>query len=203
MTTPPPPFNPSQTVERIREIIVGRQLDRLEERVSRLEIPGSPTAPGEIEDRLIATEARVEALQESVHRIADSVREETQRRNYLQHEEVQRLAAQIQQVAATHPQAPNNPSISQLEQKLGRWLTDWQGSFHRHLEGREQQLAFKLRDELAQLRAWTETRIATLEAQMPDTHAINERFNRIAAAAQALADCAKTQTIPSTPAFPS
>jgi len=35
MSTHPPLFNPSQAVERIREIIVGRHLERLEERIER------------------------------------------------------------------------------------------------------------------------------------------------------------------------
>lgn len=37
MSTPQSPFNPSRQVERIREVLVGRQMARLEQRVDRLE----------------------------------------------------------------------------------------------------------------------------------------------------------------------
>ena len=78
MSPTPSPLNPSQTVERIREIIVGRQterLERLEQRVIRLEtgVPPAAAAPAptaRLEDRIFAHEAQLEALKENVHRLA-------------------------------------------------------------------------------------------------------------------------------------
>ncbi|MGL4400689.1 MAG: hypothetical protein ACRCXD_12530, partial [Luteolibacter sp.] len=67
------PLNPSQAVERIREIIVGRHLERLEQRVVRLESASAPAplfSPPDalLEDRMFASEARVEALKENLRR---------------------------------------------------------------------------------------------------------------------------------------
>ena len=98
MSPTPSPLNPSQTVERIREIIVGRHLERLEQRVVRLESTGiTPAVAPDVEDRLFANEARLEALQENVNRLADSTREATEQRLLQYRQETQRLAAQIQQ----------------------------------------------------------------------------------------------------------
>lgn len=46
MSTPTSPFNPSRQVERIREILVGRQMATVERRLSRLEHRVAPPADG-------------------------------------------------------------------------------------------------------------------------------------------------------------
>lgn len=67
MSPTPPTLNPSQTVERIREIIVGRHLERLEGRITLLEsaaetVEEGPACLDRLEDRMLVSEARVEAL---------------------------------------------------------------------------------------------------------------------------------------------
>lgn len=197
MSTTQSPLNPSQTVERIREIIVGRHLERLEQRVARLETTGGP-APAQtsplVEDRLFASEARIEALQQNVSRLVDSTREVTEQRLFQYREETQRLAAQIQQVAAMKSSEAHGPAINQLEHKIGTWLTDWQSSFHGQLNDRDQRLANQLRNEVATLWESTESQMTRLQSRMMDRDAIEERFNRIATAARALAECASPST---------
>jgi hypothetical protein len=189
--TPPSPLNPSQAVERIREIIVGRHLEKLEQRVARLESGGSPgLIPSQWEDRLCTSEARMEALQHSVQRLAESSREESEIRSAQQREEIQRLAAQIQQVAALKSAETAQPAIAQLESKIGTWLTNWQGALQTHLNERESRLAKQLHDETAALWENTESQMTRLQSRMVDRDTIEERFSRIAAAARALADCA-------------
>ncbi|MBJ7257602.1 MAG: hypothetical protein JHC69_12435, partial [Akkermansiaceae bacterium] len=67
-----PPPNPSQAVERLREIIVGRQFEQFEQRLRRLEIAGPSTGLNtatseDFDDRLSASEALMEARFESMH----------------------------------------------------------------------------------------------------------------------------------------
>ncbi len=189
--SPTPPLNPSQTVERIREIIVGRHLERLEQRVVRLETPAAP-APGlsHLEDRLCTNEARLEALKDNVQRFADSNREQTEARFNQHREEIQRLAAQIQQVAAIKSAEAAPAAVNQLEHKIGGWLTDWQNSFHVQLNDRDHRLASQLRAEVASLWENTESHLTRLESRAIDRDSIEERFSRIALAARALAECA-------------
>ncbi len=192
MTPTPSPLNPSQTVERIREIIVGRHLERLEQRVARIETVGvsAPPPSSRLEDRLFANEAQLEALKENLHRLVDTTREQTELRLSQTREETQRLAAQIQQVAALKSSEPAAPAMHQLERKIGTWLTDWQSSFQVHLNDRDQRLATQLRSEVAALWENTETQLTRLESRAVDRDSIEERFNRIALAARALAECA-------------
>jgi ElaB/YqjD/DUF883 family membrane-anchored ribosome-binding protein len=189
--SPPPPLHPSQTVERIREIIVGRHLERLEQRVVRLEttVPSAPVA-SHLEDQLCANEARLEALKENVHRLADSNREQTEARFHQHREEIQRLAAQIQQVAAIKAAETAPAAVNQLERKIGSWLTDWQTSFHGQLNERDHRLASQLRAEVASLWENTESHLTRLESRSIDRDSVEERFSRIALAARALAECA-------------
>jgi len=192
MTPTPSPLNPSQTVERIREIIVGRHLERLEQRVARLETtaPPSPAVSTRMEDQFFVNEARIEALKENVQRFVDSSREQTELRLAQHREETQRLAAQIQQLAAVKSAEVSAPAIQQLESKLGTWLTDWQSSFRSQLSDRDQRLATQLRSEVAALWESTESQITRLESRAIDRDSIEERFSRIALAARALAECA-------------
>jgi DNA repair exonuclease SbcCD ATPase subunit len=189
--TPPSSLNPSQAVERIREIIVGRQLEKLEARVVRLESAGScGQVPSQWEERLCTAEARLEALQQSLQRLDESNREQSETRSLRQQEEIQRLAAQIQQVAAIKSAANVQPAIDQLEHKLGAWLNHWQGSLQAHLNEREERLARQMREEVATLWESTESQITRLQSRSLDRDMIEERFSRIAAAARALAECA-------------
>lgn len=203
MSSTPSPLNPSQAVERIREIIVGRHLERLEHRVARLEtgspvVSGHPVqAPSQLEDRLCGHEARLEALQESVQRLAESSRQESEQRTLLQREEIQRLAAQIQQVAALKSAEPVQPAMDRLESRIGTWLSSWQSSLQSHLIERDQRLTTQLQEEVATLWESTESQITRLESRTLDHKMIEERFNRIAAAARALAESASPSPSPS------
>lgn len=198
MSPTPSPLNPSQAVERIREIIVGRHLERLEQRVARLETTGVPAAPlatAHLEDRIYSTEARLEALKENVQRFVASSREQADLRLSQQREEAQRLAAQIQQVATLRSMETTSPAVHQLERKVGTWLTDWQSSFNHQLNDREQRLANQLRSEVATLWENTENQITRIESRAVDRDSIEERFNRIALAARALAECASPTAV--------
>jgi hypothetical protein len=196
------PLNPSQTVERIREIIVGRQFERLEQRVAHLESMeprGVTQSPWE--DRLCTSEARLEALQHSLQRLADFTREEVEIRSARQQAEIQRLSLQIQQVAAMKSaEEREHTAVRELEGRIGAWLTSWQGGLNSHLNERDNRLADQLRGEVASLWESTEAQITRLQSQQnraDDRQWIEERFARIALAARALAECA-SPSVPET-----
>lgn len=191
MSPTPSSINPSLAVERIREIIVGRHLERLEQRVVRLENQAGQGPPAaEVEDRLCTAEARVEALQHALQRLGEHTREESASRSQQQRAEIQRLAAQIQEVAAARAAAASQPAIEQLESRIGAWLGNWQNALQSHLNQREQQLAEQLRAEVATLWENTESQITRLQSRGGDRQWLEQRFAGIAAAARALAAAA-------------
>ncbi|MFT4176221.1 MAG: hypothetical protein QM627_06155 [Luteolibacter sp.] len=204
MQPTPPPINPSQAVERIREIIVGRHLERLEQRISKLEspVPGRAVADlTSLEDRIVSGEARLEALQAQIARISDATKTEGERRNLFHREEIQRLATQIQQIAATRGESPTQ-EVARLEQKLGVWLNDWQAALGKHLEARDRKITGQFQEELSQQIGKIETRLSQLPSPAVDLAAIERRFQKIAEAARALADCALAPLTAENPASP-
>lgn len=207
MSTTLPALNPSQTVEKIREIIVGRHLEKLELRVVQLEASGPkataiiPSAT-HLEDRLIAQEARIEAIQHNVSRLTESTPAHDLRLNEYR-EETQRLANQIQQIAAIRSAEAAAPPGHQLERKIGNWLTDWQASFHNQLRDRDQRFTQQLRSEVASLMEKTESKLTRLENRIMDRELIEERFCKIATAARALAECGPAPAPASLSSLPS
>lgn len=189
-------LNPSQAVERIREIIVGRHLERLEQRFEHLEtrVLQGGVSP-RIEDRLCSSEARLEALQQSLQKSTDQTRVEMRAWQDRHREDVQQLAAQIQQVVAMKRSEGEPTQVQQLEGRIGTWLNQWQSALQSHLAAREQQISSQIREEVATLWEGTESQITRLESHCVTRESIEEKFNRIAAAARALAEAA-TSTCP-------
>lgn len=200
MSPTPPTLNPSQTVERIREIIVGRHLERLEGRVSRLETTPAPIAqnpaPDIFEDRLLMTEARVEALQDHLQRFEMS-REELEHNAALQREDAQRLAMQIHEIAREKANATALPAVEKLDRKLGAWLVEWQKSLQERLDNRDRDLSARMKSDLAELKDSLEKRLSELESRFPEN--VSDGFGRIAEAAKALAESAAMLSRPKPP----
>lgn len=190
MSPAPQPLNPSQTVERIREILVGRHLERLEQRVAMLETSMPPPAAASfpVENRYPDNHGPFEELKDNVLRILESNREQTELRLSKYREETRRLATQIQQVAAMKASEPPPRTINQLEHKIGNWLADWKSSAQVHLDDREKRITDQVHDEVAALRAHTESQLTRLESQAVDRQSIDEHFKRIATAVRALAE---------------
>ena len=186
--TPPDP-NPSRQVERIREILVGRQMDRVERRLERLEtgLRPMPTQPPDdvFEIRLASFEQRHDLkLQE----LRDEIDAEKARRV----EETHRLAGQIQ--AAARSRADSGIEAQQeLEQKFTRWLEHWNQGFRQYLHQREQHLVSELRSELEQTREWVESRLSTQAQSQGDQRRIQASFEQLANAARAIAEAAALQ----------
>ncbi len=185
MSPTPPTLNPSQTVERIREIIVGRHLERLEGRVARLETSRTPENHDAsiFEDRLLIAEAKVEALEDHVHRLgtARDNPEEWQ-------EEAQRLSARINEISRSKDESAALAAVGGMERKLGAWLTDWQKSIQLTLEKRDRRLLDTVDSDIQSLRKNIESRLSDIES---DTRGIvGERLGKIAEAARALAESA-------------
>lgn len=185
--------NPSQTVERIREIIVGRHLDRLEQRVAILEKQPSHANGGASETRIGAIEARVEALQHHFQRMSDNLRLENESREARHQEEIRRLSDHIQQTLAARQAFGGT---AQLESKLGQWLTDWQHSAHQQAEARDRQLATQLQSELSRVREWVSSQLSTHQPPPSEHDELERRFALIAKAARSLAEAAESGSLP-------
>lgn len=206
-----PPPNPSQAVERLREIIVGRQFEQFEQRIRRLEIAGPPTGLNsatseDFDDRLSASEALMEARFESMHenmqQLVVKAREQTEHLLTQQREATLQLTGQVQQLVSAQSSEISADMIRQLEQKIEVWLTNWQNFIHLQLNERDQNISAHLHREVATLWENTESQITALQSRAANWDTIEQRFSRIALAARALAECASPTVIESSTTAP-
>ena len=206
-----PPPNPSQAVERLREIIVGRQFEQFEQRIRRLEIAGPSTGltsatSEDFDDRLSANEALIEARFESMHenmqQLVAKVREQTEHLLTQQREATLQLTGQVQQLVSAQSSEISADMTRQLEQKIEVWLTNWQNFIHLQLNERDQNISAHLHREVATLWENTESQITALQSRAANWDTIEQRFSRIALAARALAECASPTVIESSTTAP-
>jgi hypothetical protein len=206
-----PPPNPSQAVERLREIIVGRQFEQFEQRIRRLEIAGPSTGltsatSEDFDDRLSANEALIEARFESMHenmqQLVAKAREQTEHLLTQQREATLQLTGQVQQLVSAQSSEISADMIRQLEQKIEAWLTNWQNFIHLQLNERDQNISAHLHREVATLWENTESQITALQSRAANWDTIEQRFSRIALAARALAECASPTVIESSTTAP-
>ncbi|QJE99009.1 hypothetical protein [Luteolibacter luteus] len=183
----PPETNPSRQVERIREILVGRQMESVERRLERLEanLRPLPTVANEdvFEIRLANFEQRHDLkLQE----LRDEIDVERARRV----EETHRLATQIQ--AAARNRSDNGVEAQAvLEQRITLWLEHWNTGFRQHLQEREQYLIGELRGELEKTRAWVREKLEGKDQEGSLQKRLQASFAQLAEAARAIADAAE------------
>ena len=206
-----PPPNPSQAVERLREIIVGRQFEQFEQRIRRLEIAGPSTGltsatSEDFDDRLSANEALIEARFESMHenmqQLVAKAREQTEHLLTQQREATLQLTGQVQQLVSAQSSEISADMIRQLEQKIEIWLTNWQNFIYLQLNERDQNISAHLHREVATLWENTESQITALQSRAANWDTIEQRFSRIALAARALAECASPTVIESSTTAP-
>lgn len=153
--TPRNPTNAptSSQLERVREIIIGRQLGKVEQRLQRLEertqVAASDGTVTEAQERIEALEARFEAVRDAIQHQVDQIRFEFGGEMDHRKHEVRRLAEQIQQAAqAKQPPAVTAPDLAAAENRLVAWVSAWQQSLEQHLVRRENWLIGQLREEL-------------------------------------------------------
>lgn len=199
MSPEPTSLTPSKTVERIREILVGRQLDRLHDRLDRLE--QRPPGIGVSEERMLAAEAQLEALRDHVRRDPPTGHSAADSSALLElREETRRLSTLIRTIVAERMDASGRSGeIASLETRVGSWLGEWQRAVHQQSIAREEALANRLRHEVAQLWEATEAQITGVQSRCAASQAVEERFRGIARAARALADSAWPDHDKSTP----
>ena len=179
---------PSTTqVERMREIIVGRQLGKVEQRLDRLEQQVTQTVPlPDALTRMEDMEARFEALRDAMQHQMDHMRRELGGEMVHRKQEVRRLAEQIQLTAqAKMTTLASQQEIASMESRLVQWVSSWQQSLEQHLEQRERWLIGQLREELQRQSQ------ARIPVAQPDHHNVLVQ-EQIATAAEALAHTAAT-----------
>jgi hypothetical protein len=174
----------SAQLERVREIIVGRQLGKIEQRLEQLEniTPAKSAAVNDTEVglRMEQLEAKFEAVRDAMQQQVDQVRHELGGEMVNRNHEVRRLAELIQQTAQMRAAAGVTPEdLAASEHRMHAWAAAWQQSLEQHLQQREQLWMHYFQQQ------WQR-----LHAHMAASQPPRETQQQIAAAAQALGHAA-------------
>lgn len=179
-----PQTQPSRQVKRIREILVGRQMQNVEQRLDLLEAALQPM-PIKPEPALL--ESQLAELRRDGEEAVTGLRDEIDAARLRQLEETRRLAQQIQTVARSRSDAVRE-SRKALEQDIGKWFGSWQGKLQQQLQQREKFLITELRTELSKIRSTIDQQQQTHRPPAPDLSQVRAALEQLATTSRHIAD---------------
>jgi len=175
-----PPPNPSQHVERIREILVGRQLQQVEDRVRRLE-EGLESGRARNEDAA----TRVREAQSSILKQAEELRREIQRENNLRNSQYQQLTRQLEQaserIQATSAEMQRHDA--RLERHLSSQLEGISAAMPARIDASVREILHHLQSEIVHWKNQVDRNMQTMRHEGVTRAELKERFARLASAA--------------------
>lgn len=176
--TPPIP-SPSQQVERIREILVGRQMQSVEQRLNRLEQQLQPMP--------VAGTGDLDELRAEQKEAFTRIRDELDGEKLRQLEETRRLSLQIQSIARQRREIAEEARLSVID-ALKPGFERWQQSFLRYLDERESQLSKTVEDRIESLRSELKSPATPL-----DQPGVRQAIQEFAGAARRLSEALTPQ----------
>lgn len=176
----PPASHASQQVERIREILIGRQMQSVEQRLDRLEARLSPMP---VEAAEAAWIRDLESLQQECRESKLRVHEAIAAERLRQQQESQRLAQQIETIARQRRELTDE-GLRLIKTRLAPGFDRWQHQLFGQLQQRESHLVAQLRDELDRLRAWVHKELSSRS----DSSTLHQAVAQLAASVRQLAE---------------
>lgn len=169
-----PPLNPSQQVERIREILVGRQMHQVEDRLESLERAVSKEGshePPELVQRVRQSQLVVlEELQDLRHRI---------------HREADRRQAQLDDLRKQFEDTARNRSREdhELKDSLRGHLEHISSAMASRIDASVREVLQHLQNDLVQWKTQFEKELQSLREETVTRPELKDRFARLASAA--------------------
>ena len=172
-------LNPSQQVERIREILVGRQMHQVEDRLQRLET--NPTTASIDHEAIERLERSQYAVIEQTNRLQQQVAQEVQLRN----QQVAHLAQHLDSASRklNEASAGIERQDRQLEDHLSAHLEQISAAMAARIDARVREILQHLQSELVHWKSQVDRDLQGVHAQKADREELQSRFARLASAA--------------------
>lgn len=151
-----PPLNPSQQVERIREILIGRQMNLVEERLGRLE--------DTIEHQAARLEEEVAHQEQSTHAAAQN--------------DIEQLSRQLEETCRNI-----NKHDLELQQNLSTHLEQVSSAMAARIDARIREVFQHLQTEIAQWKNQVDRDLRSVRDESVSRSELKNRFARLASAA--------------------
>lgn len=164
------PFNPSEQVERIREILVGRQMGRFERRLGDVET----TAEQSLQESRETSQSTQNHLNDETQRLRQEIQAEIKRREA----DVARLDSLIsQQHNLTPGPAPD------WERLLSERVEVLSSEMTARIDARTREILQHLQEEIFQWKAQTERDLQSIREVKVDRKELKARLSRLVVAA--------------------
>lgn len=171
-------FNPSQQVERIREILVGREMGRIERRLVDLENSTTATTPFRREPEV---ERRMATTQQSLLRETQELKVRLQKETAARQQQIAQLAQKISQGSAGTPmglaeQSSIERHVSDRMEKVAAEMTSL-------IDARTREILHHLQNEILQWKNQMDRDLQSIRDVKADKKDLSSRFARLASAA--------------------
>ena len=175
-----PSLNPSQQVERIREILVGRQMLQVEERLQQMENrltgDGSESADSTSLQRL--QQAQTSVLRET-QKLRDQLREESQLRSH----QINSLAQHLDTATRKLDAASAGLERQDIGGHLSKHLEEISAAMAARIDARVREILHHLQQEIGQWKNQVDRDLSSVRETMVARTELKSRFARLAAAA--------------------
>jgi hypothetical protein len=182
---PETPLNASQQVERIREILVGRQMYQVEDRLRRLE-EGGGVAPGPEGSRVEqAAIKRLEESQSAVIQHTNQLRKQLVEEAELRNQQIGHLAEHLNRTTQRIEAASSGlgGGDEQLELQLSEHLEHISSAMAARIDARVREILQHLQSELVHWKSQMDREMQGMREQKADRRELQSRFARLASAA--------------------
>ncbi len=185
---PTEPINPAEQVEKIREILVGRDMKLVNGRIQQLESEikhQNDDLTRELTERLKKADERHKASQENIQSITAHIRQQLQQEGITRGQQINDLAKKIDSAATRMDQttqqlidaeAGRNNDISKKIENLSSEMAS-------RIDAHSRQIMEHMHREIQQWKTRMDTQISSLTESKVDREEMSTRLARIASAA--------------------
>lgn len=171
-------FNPSQQVERIREILVGREMGRIERRLVELETSTTETTSFRREPEV---DKRMATTQQTLLRETQDLKIRIQKETAARQQQVAQLAQKISRSNAGTPM--NLASQGSIERHVSERMEKMAGEMTSLIDARTREILHHLQNEILQWKNQMDRDLQSIRDVKADKKDISSRFTRLASAA--------------------
>ena len=171
-------FNPSQQVERIREILVGREMGRIEQRLVELETSTTGTTSFRREPEI---DKRMATTQQTLLRETQDLKIRLQKESAARQQQIAQMAQKFSRSQAGTPM-----SLSQqgsIEHHISDRMERVAAEMTSLIDARTREILHHLQNEILQWKNQMDRDLQSIREVKADKKEVTNRFARIAAAA--------------------
>lgn len=171
-------FNPSQQVERIREILVGREMGRIERRLVELETSTTATTPFRREPEV---EQRMATTQQSILRETQDLKIRIQKETAARQQQINQLAQKVAQKSDSTPMGLSDQGS--IERHVSDRMEQVAAEMTSLIDARTREILHHLQNEILQWKNQMDRDLQSIRDVKADKKEVTNRFTRLASAA--------------------